>query len=248
MSGPRATIVTKWLAFAIGLVLLGTVAALNVELIRRPKPMMNKVIIGTKDQVYYSRAATMEDATALGHALESTGFFGDVGTSVLLSRNKGITVVSFVLKDGAWKNADAVASYEEIGRRVASSVGGFPIQVDLADARWTVKKKVWVGKAAIGAKDAVYYLGSATASDAQALGQALREAGYLQDLGASVVISKGEGTIIGFVVAPGVWDRPEAVGSFERLVQRVAGVVGGLPVQLRLLSADMEVKKEAEVR
>jgi hypothetical protein len=235
---------SSWLAFGVGILLLATIVAGGIGVMRKSKPSVPQVIIGTKDKVYYSRAATMRDATVLGRALQHTGFFTDRGTSVLLSKNKSVTVVSFVLNEGAWDHADAVAGFEEIGRRIATAMGGFPIQVHLVDAAWTVRKSLAVGKAIIGARDEIYYLGSATEGDARSLGQALRNAGYLEDLGASVVVSKGHGTALGFVVGGGVWERPEAVAGFERLARKVAASIGGLPIQVRLLNAEMETKKE----
>jgi hypothetical protein len=239
---------SNWLAFGIGLLLLATIAAVGIHMMRRPKPSISKVIIGTKDEVYYSRGATMQDATVLGHALQDTGFFGDRGTSVMLSKNTGGPVVSFVLNKDAWDKEGTDATFEEIGRRIATSIGGFPIQVHLVDSEWAVRKSLLVGKTMIGARDTIYYFGSATDGDAKALGQALREAGYLQDLGVSVVVSKGGRTAIGFVVGDGVWERADAVASFGRLARQVAASVGGLPVQVRLLNAEMETKKEITVQ
>jgi hypothetical protein len=248
MDGPRRNLVSKWLAAGIGLALLATVAALTIQLMRRPKPAIDKVVIGTNDGVYYSRGATMQQAADLGHALEKTGFFNDRGTSVLLSKNKGLMVVSFVLNEGAWDHADAMASFEEIGRRIANSIGGFPIEVRLVDSAWSIRRSLAVGKVVVGNKDAIYYLGSATEGDAIALGRELREAGYLEDLGASVVLAKDGSTALGFVVGEAVWERPDAVAGFERLARRVAGPAGGLPIQLRLLNGEMEIKREVVVR
>ena len=237
-----------WLAWGVGLLLLATLVAWGVGAMRKPKRVVSKVIVGSKDEVYYYHPVTIEGATALGRALQSTGFFNDRGTSVLLSKNKGVTVVSFVLAEGAWDHAETVAGFEEIGRRVATAVGGFPIGVHLVDGTWTVRKSLEVGKITIGARDAIYYLGAATEGDAQALGRALREAGYLADLGVSVVVSKGGGAAIGFVVGEGVWERPDAAAGFERLARRVASSIGGLPIQVRLLNAEMETKRERAVR
>lgn len=236
------------LAWGVGLILLAGFAIVTFEVIERPKSTIPKVTIGARDEVYYNHAATIEDANALGHALQMIGFFNDRGTTVLLSRNKGGTVVSFVLQEGQWNSAAAVASFEEIGRRVAGAVGGLPIEVRLVDGKWSVQKAMQVGKVRIGSRDEIYYLGSATEADAQALGQALRAAGYLQDQGVSVSVSKGDGTAIGFVVNEGVWRQPDAVAGFERLARRVAPSVGGLPLQIRLLSPQMEVKTAAELR
>jgi hypothetical protein len=166
----------------------------------------------------------------------------------MLTRNKGVTVVSFVLDDGVWDRPASVAGFEELGRRIATPIGGFPIQIHLVDSVWTVHKSLGVGKVTIGARDVMYYLGSATEDDAQALGKALRDAGYLADLGVTVVVSKGDGAAIGFVVGEGVWDRRDAVAGFGRLGRRVAGSIGGLPIQVRLLNAEMETKAETAVR
>lgn len=241
-------IASNWLAFGLTILLLATVIIAGIGIARRPRTLASKVIIGTRDEVYYYRPVSMQEATALGHALEGTGFFADQGTSVLLSRGKGLTVVSFVLNDGAWSRPGAETAFEEIGRRVATSIGGFPIQVRLVDGGWRVQKSMAVGKVAAGPKDTIYYLGSAAESDARALGRSLRDAGYLQDLGVSVVVSKGGGgTAIGFVVGDGVWERPDAVAAFENLARKVAGSVGGLPLRMRLLNAQMEIKREAAV-
>jgi hypothetical protein len=248
MRGPRRNLVSKWLAFGIGLLLVGAVAALRIELARRPKAAVDKIIIGTRDEVYYSRGITMDRAAALGHALEKTGFFADQGASVQLSRSKGVTVISFVLNEGGWDRPDAIASFEEIGRRVASAIGGFPIRIDLSDASWHTRRRLTVGKLPVGAKDSVYYFGSATEADAAALGKALRDAGYLADLGATVVLSKEDRTSMGFVVGEGVWNRLDAVASFERLARLVAPSVGGPPLEMRLLSGEMDVKKAVMVR
>jgi len=236
----------NWLAFCVGILLLAVLVAGSLELIHKPKRQIPGVTIGTKDQVYYS-GATLQDATTLGHALQETGFFNDRGTSVLLSKNRGVTVVSFVLDNGTWNHASTAAAFEEIGRRVATSIGGFPIELHLVDPEWVVRRSLAVGKVTVGTSDSVYYLGTATEGDAKALGQALREAGYLADLGVSVVVSKGDGTALGFVIGEGVWDRPDTVAGFERLGRRVAASIGGRPIQVRLLNAQMETKKEIAV-
>jgi hypothetical protein len=237
-----------WLASVVAALLLAAVAAITVEMMRSPKPSIPKVFVGSNDQVYYSHAATMQEATTLGHALQQTGFFSDRGTSVMLTKNKGVTTVSFVLNNGAWNQPETVSSFEEIGRRVAGSVGGFPIRVHLADARWVVHKSLDVGKIVVGDKDVIYYLGSASEGDAVALGKALHDAGYLRDLGVSVVLAKDGGNSLGFVVGNGVWGRSEAVTGFENLARRVAPSIGGTPLQLRLLDAEMEPKREVSVR
>jgi hypothetical protein len=236
------------LAFGVGILLLAAFAALIFEVQRRPDRSIPKVVVGTKDEIYYSHAATRQDAIGLGQALRTIGFFADRGSAALLSKNPGGTIVSFVLPNGLWNRAPAVASFEEIGRRIAGVVGGLPIEIRLVDSAWSVKKTMQVGKIRVGSKDEIYYLGSATAADAQALGRALREAGYMEDLGVSVSISKDDGTAIGFVVGEGVWRQPDVVAGFQRLARRVAPSVGGLPLEVRILSPQMEVQSTTQVR
>jgi len=126
------------LASGAAVLLLGILAALIWQAQHRPDRSLPKLTIGSKDEVYYSHAATREDAAALGRALQTVGFFRDQGAAVLFSRNNGGSIVSFVLQDGIWNNAAAVAGFEEIGRRIAPVTGGFPIEIRLVDAGWVV--------------------------------------------------------------------------------------------------------------
>src|ERR1017187_2836908 len=236
---------SKWAAAGLGIALLAIVVGVGVLVYFALNP---KVKIGTKDEVYYSGSATQQDAQTLGATLKTMGFLSDRGASVFLSKGKGGTVVSFVVKEGVWNDPAMVASFEEIGRGIAPSVGGFPIQVRLIDSASVVKKEVTAGKTIIGTKDEIYYFGSATEADAKALGQALQTAGFFRDLGFSVLLAKGDGTVIGFVVKAGLWDEPENVATFEKIARQVASSAGGLPIKLRLLNNTMETKKEIPVQ
>jgi hypothetical protein len=243
--GRRGKPGAAWVAFAVGLAVLLTIAAGELWVRRNREP---KVIVGANDEVYYYRRATKEDALALGQALRKIGFLNGRGTSVLLWQGSGRTVVSFVLNDGAWNHPDAVSNFAEIGRRVAPAVGGFPIEVCLVDSARAVRKKLTVGKATIGTRDTIYYYGSATEADAKALGQALQAAGYLEDLGVTVMLLKGGGTAVSFVVREGLWERPETAAALEGLVRRVAPSIGGLPIEIRLLDPQMETRRRMAVR
>ena len=214
----------------------------------RPRTLP-KVTVGFHDEIYYSHDATEQDAASLGQALKATGFFNDRGAIVILSKGTGGTVVSFALNDGGWDRPVTVLSFEEIGRRIANSIGGFPIQVRLMDAGVrVVHKELTVGKVTVGGRDEVYYYGSATQAEAESLGRALTSVGYLVGAGSSVVVSKDGATAISFVVEDGAWQLPGTVAGFETLVRKVAASVGGLPVDLRLLNSSMDVKKEVAVR
>jgi hypothetical protein len=109
-------------------------------------------------------------------------------------------------------------------------------------------KELTVGKIVIGTKDVIYYYGSATQSEAQALGQSLKSAQFFRDAGFSVFLSKGDdGTAITFVVEQGTWNLPDKVAVFETLVRQSASTVGGLPIRLRLATPMLELKKAETV-
>jgi hypothetical protein len=206
-----------------------------------------KVTVHRKDEVYFFRGATETEAKGLGEALEKLGLFHGTVNRVILSRDEVGPVISFALTEGGWEHPETVFSFEEIGRRVAPAIGGLPIKVRLTDPDGHMQKELNIGRLAVGTKDDVYYLGSATAEHAAALGMALQRAGYLVDSGNRVVLSKdGGATTISFVVADGVWDHPSAVARFEQLARKVAPSVGGLPVDVRLLDSQMETRKVAK--
>lgn len=241
----RGRIAANGLAIALGIALLAAIVA-GVVVMRSTGD--RKVTIGSNDEVYYYRRATREDALALGRMLQRIGFLNDRGTSVLLWKGSSATVVSFVLDGGAWDHPNAMSNFAEIGRRIANTVGGFPLQVRLVDAGRIIRRELTVGRVTIGARDIVYYFGSATQADATALGHALETAGYFTGSGFTVELLKGEGTVVSFLVQEGAWEQPAAVATLERLVGQVAPSIGGLPIQLRLVDRDMETRKAVTIQ
>src|SRR5581483_7113243 len=151
--------------------------------------------------------------------------------------------VYFVLDDGAWNHPQTIDAFEEIGRRVAPSVGGFPISVQLSDGKLIIHKSLKVGKVASESRDAVYYMGAATEQEGHALRDALASAGYLAGQGATVLLWRNDRTALGFVVADGIWNRPDAVATFDALGRHVAAAAGGLPLQVRLLDSQMNIRR-----
>ena len=239
---------SKWTAFGVGMAFLIAFFAVVFLVLFIPTYTANKgpkVVIGSKDEVFYSGSATKDDAQTLGNALKTTGYFADKGVAVLLEKGNNGTVVSFVVKDGIWDQPEMVSSFEEMGREVARSVGGFPIKLHLVTDTRDVKEESIVGREVFAGKDHVYYLGAATESQAQALGQALQSADYFHGKGADVFLSRhSDGAVLSFVVGDGAWDNPALVADFEKIVRQAAPTVGGLPIRLRLLNTSIEVKKD----
>jgi hypothetical protein len=203
-----------------------------------------KVLIGSKDEVYYTGGITPAQALALGKALKASGYFADTGATVVLNQEQSGPVVSFVVQDGVWDKPDMVASFDEMGREVAPEIGGFPIEVQLLNKDRDVKQESAVGEYSAG-NDHVFYLGSATAAQAQGLAEALKTAGFFEGKGADVMLSRqADGATLAFVVGDGAWDDAATVGSFEKIARDAAPAVGGLPIRLRLENTSLEVKKE----
>jgi hypothetical protein len=204
-----------------------------------------KVIIGTKDEVFYSGTATKDQATALGNALKTDGYFQDKGVTVLLDKESSATTIAFVVKDGFWNQAGTLSSFEEIGRTVAPTVGGLPVQVNLDNTDKVVEKSSTVGEATFDGGDGVFYEGSATLAQAQAVGQKLKSDGFFEGKGANVFLVKhDDGTTVMFVVGDDAWDNPQMVSDFEILTRDIAPGAGGLPIDMRLVTSDLTVKKD----
>ncbi len=235
---------SRWAAAGLGLILLAVIAGGAFLAVFPYANFTSKVTIGTKDEVFYSGSATKQDAITLGQTLKDVGYLQDRGVMARISKGSDGTSVGFVTQEGMWNQPDIVSGYEELGREIAPAIGGFPIQVRLLNPAEKVMKQVTVGKVIIGTKDEIYYYGSATAADANALGQALQSQGLFRDRGLSMFLAKGDdGTAIAFVVEDGVWDMPDRVAVFEALVRHSAAAVGGLPIQLRFVSNRAELKK-----
>jgi len=203
------------------------------------------VTIGTKDQVIFSGTATKADATALGNALKSDGYFQDRGVSVLLDKETSGTTISFVVENGVWNQTSTVSGFEEVAREVAPSVGGFPVQLQLVNSSKVVEKTSTVGEATFDGGDAIYYMGNATQAQAQALGQEFKTIGVFTGQGANIFLTKhDDGTTLAFVVKDGDWNDANVVSSFETIVRGVAQTVGGLPIDMRLVNSQLVVEKD----
>jgi hypothetical protein len=203
------------------------------------------VIIGTKDQVIYSGLATKTNAMALGNALKSDEYFQDRGSSVLLNKGFGSTTISFGVQDGVWNQAGMLSSFEELTREIAPTVGGLPIQVRVVDSRGDVEETSTVGEVSFDGGDGVYYEGSATKAQAQALGRWFESKGFFRGKGVQVFLTRhDDGTTLVFIVADGVWNNPSKVSNFEAIVRDVAPIVGGLPIDMHLVNTQLQLEKD----
>jgi hypothetical protein len=241
---------SRWAATGVGVVMMAVILG-GIFLFVYAQEVLSygtKMTFGSKDVIYYSGSATAAEASMVGEKLKNIGYFSDHGFTVFLSKDKGGPVVSFVVKEGAWNKPDKVIAFEDIGANLAPLLHAAPLKVRMIDTSREIKKDLTAGKAIIGTKDEVYYFGSATEADARALGQALKTAGFFLDRGFSVLLSKGERTVLSLVVREGIWDQPDSVTAYENLARRVAPSVGGFPLTLRLVNTNLAIKKEIPVQ
>ena len=249
---------SNWMAVAIGLGFLAAIFAVIFAVVLTGSTR-TKVVIGTKDEVYYTGKATEAEALALGNALKANGYFQDKGTSVFLNKEQQgsstanstgamNTSISMVVQEGAWDDPAILTKEEEVVREAANTVGGLPIHVRVIDANEVVHRQGVVGRSSVDGKDEVLYFGRATAAEAAALDRRLGSEEYFTGQGASVLLNKDDdGTTLSFVVGEDTVDDAK-VKAFEDVVRDVAAEAGGLPVRLRLVNAGLDVRKEAMVR
>jgi hypothetical protein len=234
---------SNWIIVVISLVSLAVIAgAIYVKMIEG-----TKVVIGTKDEVRYSGTATKEQALALGQALKTFGYFTDTGASVLLNKGGSGTIISFVVKAGIWDDWGKVAAFEEIGRDMAASVGGFPLKVRLVDDGLGMKKEMDVHPNLKAGGIEMRYSGSATEAQAQALAEAFHKALSEKELTVLFSVNQGKKEIA-IVVHPGTWDDAATVEGLQTFIRSVADSAGGLPITLRLIDSTLDSKKEVPVQ
>lgn len=133
---------SRWVGFGIGMIGLAIFGGLIAGLVLSTGLSGTKLTIGTKDEVYYAGTATQAEAKALGDSLKAIGFFQDRGVSVQLRKGSGPTIIGFVVKDGAWDNAQNVQIFQTIVQTVAPSVGGLPVKLRLLNSYGWTKKEV----------------------------------------------------------------------------------------------------------
>ena len=236
---------TKPAALFVGIATLAV--AVGVTYVALYETQHRKVVMfGSKDQVVYSGLATRGTAMALGKALMVSQYFQDRGAAVLLDKGMGSRTISFGVQDDVWNQAGMMSSFEELGRQVAPTVGGLPVEVQLLDSKGVVEATSTVGEVRFRGNDGVFYEGLATEDEAEAVGEHLKSTGFFRGRGVNLILTRhaGEGTTIVFPVGPGVEENPAKVSNFEGVVREVAPMVGGLPIEMHLVDQRLVLKKD----
>jgi hypothetical protein len=107
-----------------------------------------------------------------------------------------------------------------------------------------------VGEVRFDGNDGVYYEGSTTKAQAQALGERFKSMGFFRGKGANVFLigHDNDGTTLAFVIIGEGWKDPSRVSNFEAIVRDVASTIGGLPIDMRLVNSQLEVEKDELIK
>lgn len=217
----------------------------------------DRLKVGKDSLVLYDGTATKADAQALVDALTKEGFFTKTGEMVLLHKGAGGTSFSIVTNgdEGSgdklkpWNDPEVLAWAQVVGVRVAPSIGGVPIQVELLSSEGKLEKVLPVvyRDLEIG-KDSLWYSGTATEAEAQALGKVLTEGHFFGGHGAQVLLEKSaSGTSVSFVVRDGAWNEQDTVAELVRIAAKAAPEIGGPPIDVYFLNTNLERKKTVVV-
>lgn len=101
----------------------------------------------------------------------------------------------------------------------------------------------------ISGNEAVNYSGTATEAQARALGEALTRVGYFGNGNEiDVLFNKSDSeTTLSFVVSTEGYTDPVYEAQFRFITEHVAYAIGGVPINVRLLSSNLNTKKEFKV-
>ena len=103
--------------------------------------MGQRYAVSKKEAVNYSGQATFDDAKALGNELKRLRYFDGSASDVLLKKDSGLTIVSFVV-NGGWNDDPTVEEYRSIGRAVAEHLLGHPLIVRMLDTHLNTHKEI----------------------------------------------------------------------------------------------------------
>lgn len=103
-------------------------------------------------------------------------------------------------------------------------------------------------KYAVDEKESVNYSGSASAQDAQTLGEALKKWGYFDNSKTKDVLLHTDqtGTVISFVLGRG-WDDEEILAAFKQVGPMLAQDLKADHMKIRLIDDHLNTKKEMEI-
>ena len=184
-----------------------------------------------KGEVYYKEPVTKVQADALGKYLADIGYFDGVAKSVQVLKNDNYYTVNFVVKEGADKNPDNVATFKSFSPILSYSVfNGELVNIGMCDAEFKTLQLIAgfnYGKQVKFGNDELYYEKPVTKEQIDKLGAFLRESGFFQGTGLQAQLKK-EGNLYQFryVVKTGL----ENDESYKATVKAFGSLISSGPL------------------
>lgn len=216
----------------------------------------DRIAVTDKEEVYYKNVS-WEEACQLGQVLKDLQFFdGNTRKTVQLSRRDNCAIVSFVVQDGAWNNADTVEYLRYVVLLVSARLyEGQPIEVRLCDKHLKVMKTLRLDQETLGkrleysAREEIFYKGM-TEEDARKLGDVLKQLGRFNgEHDRTLLVARdAEGVKISFVVGEGAWNDDAAVEDFKNLGRLIRlQIFQDSPLEVRMTDERLALKKKIPI-
>lgn len=126
------------LTLPITIALLGLVVAAYVYVL--PDLTFGSRVAFGNDEVYYAGEATKQDAQNLGKALLDLGYFQGRGGSVRVEMTDGNYIVSFVVNEGVWNDAEMVDGFKDVAQELIPKPFSAPLTIQLCDDQFRAMK------------------------------------------------------------------------------------------------------------
>jgi len=149
------------------------------------------------------------------------------------------------LKEHARRRGDKASLWKAAGIGLASMALALAVAVGIIFLTSEDLGK----KINVTAVEEVYYTKQATRADAVQLGDLLKSMGFFTGQHEKTVVLRrtSESTTVAFVISDGAWDRPEIVGFFRTVGEKVAGLGWKKPLAIQLCDPHLNVKKEIKI-
>ena len=221
------------------------------------------VTIGDHNRVIYMGAASKSDADALAQALTKAQYFVHGYAVVLLSKGStnstgpvlslptGKAAAEAAKSGGAkavmpWNDPEYLSGVEWLGVEIAPSVGGPPLSITLLGKEGVPEKTLQIDahRVVFGSHDSIWYSGSATLTEAKALGAVLQQQKFFVDSQRRVAFAKDQGgASVSFMLKQGAWDNPRVFPYYIALGHQIAPAVGAAPLTVYLVDSNMQRHK-----
>jgi hypothetical protein len=99
---------------------------------------------GSRQEVFYRKGTSAEEAHQLATALKDLGYFQGMGAAtVALSKSGDTYIVSFCVRAQVWEDEETIALFEELRKDISSrAFAGQPVEVRLCDSLMRVKRTI----------------------------------------------------------------------------------------------------------